>query len=350
MTGSRSNGPATRAARYLGDQVISVGADEPVAPGQGEVQVAVAYTGVCGTDLHILHGHMDGRVTPPAVLGHEMSGRIAALGPGVQDWSVGDPVTVMPLRWCGKCAACLAGYSHICSNLDFVGIDSPGSMRQLWTVPAGLLVALPAGLELRLAALVEPLAVAVHDVRRSVIEGGERAVVVGGGPVGFLIALVARARGADVMVVEVNPFRRDLLASVGLHAVDPSAQSVAALVADWTDGAGAEVAFEVSGSQAGVDTGLAVLGARGRVVVVGIHPQPRAIDLHGVFWRELSLIGARVYERTDFEAAVDLLARAELPVATLISTVQPLREAAAAFAALESGAETMKVLVDCGAP
>src|SRR6478735_11921576 len=171
-----------RNAAYIGDRSIEVGESEPVAPAAGEVQIAVAYTGLCGTDLHILHGSMDARVQTPLVFGHEMSGTIAALGEGVSGWSVGDGVTVMPLSWDGTCPACLAGNTHICQNLDFIGIDSPGSLQGLWNVPVETLVALPDGLRLDHAALVEPVAVAVHDVRRSQLTPGQKVVVIGGGP------------------------------------------------------------------------------------------------------------------------------------------------------------------------
>ena len=182
-----------RAAYYLGNRQFSVKAAECEPPTAGEVQIAVAYTGLCGTDLHILHGDMDFRVTIPAIIGHEMSGTIAQVGDGVEGWAAGDPVTVMPLAWCGTCPACLAGNSHVCQRLNFVGIDSSGSLQSRWKVPAALLVRLPQGLALRAAALAEPTAVAVHDVRRASLQLGERALVIGGGPVGLLIAVTARA-------------------------------------------------------------------------------------------------------------------------------------------------------------
>ncbi|MEO8095295.1 MAG: alcohol dehydrogenase catalytic domain-containing protein, partial [Pseudolysinimonas sp.] len=170
-----------RSAAYVGNHEISVGDGESTAPHPGDVQIAVAYTGLCGTDLHILHGNMDRRVSTPLIFGHEMSGTIVAVGDGVDGWAVGDAVTVMPLDWDGTCPACLAGNSHICQNLNFVGIDSPGSLQQLWNVRADLLVALPPGLALDTAALSEPVAVAVHDVRRSELVAGDRVVVIGGG-------------------------------------------------------------------------------------------------------------------------------------------------------------------------
>lgn len=336
-----------QAAHYFGNGTIAVTDVNSAPPGRGEVQIAVAYTGICGTDLHIRHGAMDARVRVPAVLGHEMSGLIAAVGPDVPEWSIGDAVTVMPLRWCGSCPACRAGYRHVCQRLDFLGIDSPGAMQERWTVPASVLVRVPQGTSLLDAALVEPVAVAVHDVRRSGLAAGESAVVVGGGPIGVLIACVARHTGGDVVLVEPNEHRRKLATELGFATLDPSQPDFPGYIEDWTGGAGAAVAFEVSGSEPGVATAMSVLGVRGRMVVVGIHPAPRPVNLQQVFWRELSLIGARVYERPDFEQAVELVAGGIIPAGRLISRVQPLASAADAFSALESGGDVMKVLIDC---
>jgi (R,R)-butanediol dehydrogenase / meso-butanediol dehydrogenase / diacetyl reductase len=335
-----------RAATYVGNGSFVVEDREPIPPARGEVRVDVAYVGICGTDLHIKHGAMDSRVTIPAVLGHEMSGRIAAVGDGVDAWTVGDLVSVMPLAWCGACAACRAGHRHICTNLVFVGIDAPGAMQQSWTVSEDLLVRLPAGLPLEHAALAEPAAVAVHDVRRSGLAPGERAVVVGGGPIGTLIAAVAVAGGGEVLVSEPDAYRRSIAEGLGVRTIDPVAQDLVAAVEEWTGGAGADVAFEVSGSEIGLRDATHVLGVRGRLVVVAIHPAPVAVDLFRVFWRELVLIGARVYEREDFERAVELVAAGRVPAAELISRVEPLERTAEAFATLEAG-DVMKVLIRC---
>jgi (R,R)-butanediol dehydrogenase / meso-butanediol dehydrogenase / diacetyl reductase len=335
-----------QAASYLGNRQLAVGESERTPPGPNDVEIDVAYTGICGTDLHILHGAMDSRVTLPAVLGHEMSGTIRTVGDNVREWAAGERVTVMPLSWCGNCPACSAGANHICHHLNFLGIDSPGSMQTSWTVPENVLVRVPDALALEVAALAEPTAVAVHDVRRSQLADGEHALVVGGGPIGLLIAAVARAGGGNVLLVEPNPLRRNMAASLGYQVCDPANETLQAVVADWTEGAGAPVAFEVSGSVAGLDSAIQSLGVHGRLVVVAIHADAPPVDLFRVFWRELTLIGARVYERQDFERAVELLAEDAIPSAQLITDVEPLDRVAAGFAALESGS-ALKVLLDC---
>ena len=334
------------AAFYNGNHSIVVDMADQVRPGDGQVRIDVAYTGICGTDLHIVHGAMDKRVHTPAVIGHEMSGRIAEIGEGVEGFRVGDPVTVMPLEWCGTCPACRAGHTHICHRLNFVGIDSTGSMQRSWTVPARVVVPLPDGLPLDHAALIEPTAVAVHDVRRSRLTAGEFAVVIGAGPVGLLIGKVAQATGATVVMLELDAARRALATDLGLSAMDPSTQDVPAQILQETGGAGADVVFEVSGSAGGVRSATDLLAVRGRLVIVAIHSSPREIDLHRVFWRELEMTGVRVYEREDFAEAVRLVHAGHVPAGRLISRVVPLQEAAAAFHALESGGD-VKVLVDC---
>ena len=337
-----------RAAQYIGNRSLTVVDVAARTPQAHEVVVDVGFTGICGTDLHVLHGAMDQRVTLPAVLGHEMAGTIAAVGENVADWSIGDRVTVMPLRWCGECPACRAGHTHICHRLNFLGIDSPGSMQTQWLVPSDVLVSLPSSLTLAHAALTEPTAVAVHDVNRAGLNGGERVVIVGGGPIGLLVACVARSRGAEVMLLEVSEQRLALARELGLQALDASREDLETVIADWTQGAGADVSFEVSGALAGLQTATAVLATRGRLVVVAIHTAAPAVDLFRLFWRELTIIGARVYERSDFEQAVHLLDSGEIPAERLITRVASLEEVSSAFTDLESGA-AMKVLIDCAA-
>lgn len=336
-----------RAAYYEGKGQIAVRDVEGGTLGADDVQVEVAYVGICGTDLHILDGDMDARVSLPAILGHEMSGTITAVGAEVTEWSPGDEVVVVPLDWCGDCPACLRGFSHICYRLNFIGIDSPGALQNSWIVPQRTLVRVPGDLGLKEAALAEPTAVAVHDVRRAELGAGERALIVGGGPIGLLIASVATALGGDVLVSEPNSQRRELIERTGVRTVEPT-NDLSAVIDDWTQGAGVDVSFEVSGSPGGVEAAVSSLAARGRLALVAIHSRPVPVDLFKFFWRELTLVGARVYERADYEEALRLLSSGAIPTDALISDVVPLAEAPDAFARLRAG-RAMKVLVDCRA-
>jgi (R,R)-butanediol dehydrogenase/meso-butanediol dehydrogenase/diacetyl reductase len=341
-----------QAAYYEGNKAIRVGESVPRRPQPDEVRIHVAYCGVCGTDLHIFEGHMDQRVTIPQVIGHEMSGEIAEVGAAVEGWQVGDRVVVRPLDPCGECAACRAGYSHICYNLKFLGIDTPGAFQEFWTVPAHTLHKLPETLPLDEAALIEPLSVACHDVRRGGIRGGrgssegDQVVVIGGGPIGMLIALVARHTGANVLVSEINPYRVGLARELGLEAVNPLQVDLRAVVEDRTAGAGADVVFEVSGSEAGAAVMAQLVRARGRVVVVAIFAEAPRVDLFRFFWRELELYGARVYEPQDFERAIGLAARRAVPLRKLISERRPLSDLQQAFERIEAGSDAMKVVFD----
>jgi 2-desacetyl-2-hydroxyethyl bacteriochlorophyllide A dehydrogenase len=336
-----------RAALYVERGTVTSGlAASKQEPGPGEVAIDVAYTGICGTDMHIFHGHMDGRVSRPLTPGHEMSGTVAQLGVGVTDLGIGDKVVVMPLDWCGECYACEHGYTNVCHRLRFLGIDAPGSMQQSWVVPARVVLPVPDHVELSHAALVEPVAVAVHDVRRAGVAVGDRVVVIGGGPIGQLIAWVARRRGSEVALSEPDPARREFAGADGFTVVDPTATDVAEWVADWSPHGGADIAFEVSATKAGARAMTDVLVARGRAVIVGIHSEPPPVDLHRCFWRELTLIGARVYERADFAEAVDLVASGDIPLDRFISAVYPLTSAGEAFTRLDAGEGVMKVLVD----
>ena len=333
---------------YEGSGRFSVGTSEVQPPGPGEVRLDVAFTGVCGTDVHIAHGHMDHRVQAPQVIGHEMSGTVAELGPGVEGYAVGDLVVVRPLDTRGETPAD-KGVSHICRDLRFLGIDTPGSFQSSWTVPAFTLHRLPSNVDLRLAAFVEPLAVACHDVRLGEVSPARRRSLSAAARSVCSWVSWPDSEGRLVVLSEVSPFRRSLAADLGLDVIDPSGSDLPADVLARTDGAGADVVFEVSGSAAGADMMTQLGCIRGRIVVVAIFPTPQPVRLFDFFWKELRLKGARVYEPEDYEQAIALVASGTLPLERLITSVEPLDRLPSVFESLDSGAEAMKILIDCRA-
>jgi 2-desacetyl-2-hydroxyethyl bacteriochlorophyllide A dehydrogenase len=336
-----------RAAFYEGNRTIRTGPSKLVEASQGKVQIKVSHCGICGTDLHLFHGEMDHRVQIPQVIGHEMSGTITAIGRGVNGFGVGDQVTVMPLDPCNQCPACRAGHSHICQNLKFLGIDAPGALQSYWTVPAHTLHRLPPSLALAHGAMIEPLAVACHDVRQGEVKPGDYVVVFGSGPIGTLVALVARSQGARVLVSEINPFRLKLAQDLGFEVVNPLEQDVLAAVTHQTEGAGADVVFEVTGSSMGAELMTQLPRTRGRIVIVGIFSQPPKVDLFRFFWRELQLCGARVYEHQDFEKAIQMAAAGSIPLSHLITETYGLDQVESAIRQLEGGGAVMKILIKC---
>jgi len=339
-----TNAPQT-AAFYRGDKSFSVEQVAPIAPSPGEVSVKIAYCGICGTDMHVFHGNMDARVGHERIIGHEMSGVVHALGEGVGGPPIGTKVVVRPLQACGDCPACTDGHDHICHNLKFLGLDTDGAMQDIWTVPAHTLHALPDDLPLDHAALIEPVAVACHDVRLSELQAGENVVVIGGGPIGILVAMIARDAGGNVLISEVNEHRLAVASGLGFQTVNPAKTNLVSEVNSATGGKGAEVVFEVSGTQPGVDAMTAVAATRARIVMVAIHAQKPLIDLFQFFWRELKLVGARVYEPEDYDKAIKAIATGAIECETVITDVTPLADIQSAFEALDRSPTAMKSLI-----
>jgi len=336
------------AAFYRGNKTFAVEQTEAQEPGAGEVAVRVAYCGICGTDMHVFHGNMDARVGLNRTVGHEMSGTVASVGAGVDGFAPGQKVVVRPLDHCGDCPACNAGHQHVCHSLKFLGLDTNGAMQEIWTVPAHTLHKLPDDLRMDHAALIEPVAVACHDVRLSDLQAGEDVVVIGGGPIGILVAMVARDAGGKVVISEVNPNRLAIAQKLGFDTVNPIEADLVAAIQERTGGKGADVVFEVSGTQPGVDAMTAVAATRARIVMVAIHAAKPAIDMFQFFWRELKLIGARVYEPEDYEKAIGVIVSGGVDADTIITDVSPLAEIQQAFEALDSSPTAMKSLIKVG--
>jgi (R,R)-butanediol dehydrogenase/meso-butanediol dehydrogenase/diacetyl reductase len=337
-----------KAAFYIGDKTFRLEESQPLRPEVGQVSVNVAYCGICGTDLHAYHGKMDARIGHHRVIGHEMSGVVSKVGVGVDNLSVGEHVVIRPLDHCGDCPACKAGHTHICHNLKFLGLDTDGAFQQTWTVPAHTAHKLPDDLPLQYGALIEPVSVAVHDVKRANVQPGEDVLVIGGGPIGMLVAMVARNAGARVMLSEVSEARLAFAQELGFDAINPMQSNLVDMVNARTGGKGAEVVFEVSGSQAGIDAMTETAATRGRIVMVAIHAAKPQINMFQFFWRELELFGARVYAAEDFDEAIRLVAEGVIHCEKMITDVRDLEQIGEAFEALSGNPQAMKSLIKCG--
>src|SRR5215831_4305433 len=230
-----------RASHYHGNRTFRTAPATIPVPKNGEVLLRVRRVGICGTDLHIFQGHLDHRVPKGGIIGHETFAEVAE-APAGSGFETGDRVVVEPVVSCGACRACRMGASYLCYKLQILGVDVPGGMQDYWAVSTRHLLKVPAALGDDQAALIEPLAVATHDVSRAQVKEGDAVMVFGGGPIGCLIALVCRQRGARVRVAEINRFRIGILSTLGLETFGPG-EDVVRAVDDWTNGEGADVVF-----------------------------------------------------------------------------------------------------------
>ena len=340
-------GETMRAAFYRGPRHFTTGTLPVPKPAADQALLRVRRVGICGTDLHIFQGHLDHRVPKDGVIGHETFGEVIE-APGTSGFAAGDRVVVEPVWFCGECRACRMGATYLCYGLKVLGVDLPGGMQEYWAVPVTRLLKVPDELGDDQAALIEPLAIAVHDVRRAGVKRDDAVLVFGGGPIGTLIGLVARNLGARVAVVEVNRFRLDMLERFGLPTVGPD-REVVRWANDWTGGTGVDVAFEVTGNAAAARLVTDVVRVWGTVSIVAIHAEPVPVNLYQMFARELHMHGSRLYTRADWEEAIRLAATGAVPVAPLVSRCLPLEELQRGMEEALGGGPVMKVLIDVAA-
>lgn len=333
-----------RASFYEGTGRFTTGTVAVPSPAAGEALVRVRRVGICGTDLHIFQGHLDHRVPRGGIIGHETFAEVVD-APAGSGFGRGDRVVVEPVLSCGRCRACAMGARYLCYELKILGVDVPGGMREFYPVPVDRLIKVPATLSDDEAAVIEPLAVAVHDVRRAGVKAGDAVVVFGGGPIGTLIGLVCRHLGARVVVAELNEFRLGLLEQLGLETLGPGRDPVK-FTTEWTGGVGADVAFEVTGNPAAARVVTDVVRVWGTVSIVAIHAEPVAVNLYQMFARELVMHGSRLYGREDWEEAIGLAASGAVAVKPLVSRRIPLEALADGMRAALGGASVMKILVE----
>ena len=306
----------------------------------GEVLIKVAYVGVCGSDMNIYQGAHP-RAKAPLIMGHEFSGTIEKGHPTLPN---GTPVTVYPLLSCGHCEPCLSGYAHVCDTLKLIGIDCDGGMAEYVKVPADKVLELPKTLSLKHGAFIEPLSVGVHAVRRSGYRPGDRAIVFGAGPIGLCVAACLKYFGASkVIIIETNAARLEVASKLGFSTINPSTDDVRKMVREHTDGANADFAFDCA-AHPSVQTHLMdVLKVQGTAVVVGSYKKPPEVDLLKVEFKELTLIGIRVYERRDFEIATQILLSGAIDFDLILSESTP-EQAPEVFQQLLKGSPAIKML------
>lgn len=316
-------------------------------PGPGEVRLAIQRIGVCGSDVHVNHGRHP-YTGYPVVQGHEFSAVVEALGQGVTTFSPGMKVTSMPQIVCGECGPCRRGDYHICDKLKVQGFQAPGCAQELWVTAADKLVPLPDFFTFEQGALVEPVSVAVHAVSRAGKISGRNVAVLGAGPIGNLVAQVARCEGANVLITDLSDHRLEIASQCGLAATSNARQETLAQASERIFGAdGFSVAFECVGVEPTVTAAIATLQKGGTLVVVGVFGEKPRLDLGLVQDRELNIHGTLMYQRQDYQRAVELIALGGVVTEPLMSKHFALDAYSEAYNFIDTqGDQAMKVFID----
>jgi len=304
-------------------------------PGPGEARIRVGACGICGSDLHLrnLAAMHEGRIP-----GHEMAGRVDAVGAGVTTVAPGDAVVVEPLAGCGECDACHSGRVAICPNLKLFGVHAHGGMAEHVVVPAARLFRVDPALDARVAALAEPVAVVVHGLRRAGFEAGQRVLVLGAGSIGLVAALAARAWGAAEVHVSARHAHQAALATrLGATHVLGEDEAKPKALAEWAQRTGgADVVVETVGGQADtLRAASAAIAPGGAISVLGLFFGAVAIDGWNLFVREGTVAFSNCYARApraDFADAVALLEAERERLATLVTHSVPFADPERAFA------------------
>jgi threonine dehydrogenase-like Zn-dependent dehydrogenase len=323
---------------------------EPSEPRPGEVVVAPEAVGICGSDYHFFLGELSaeaGGSQFPRVQGHEIGATVAAVGPDcAPGLVVGQRVAVWPLRACGKCYPCSVGRPNTCDFFELIGIHTDGGLQERLAVPAEQVYPINAD-DPAVAALAEPVSIAVRAVNRAGVIADERVVVLGAGPIGQCICLVARERGAEVLVVDLQDTRLALSRDMGAETlVWTGRDEVVAFAREWAAPAGPPVAIDATGAPSAVRAMVDMVASAGRAVQVGMSGEEVVLRLGSLTEKELDVLGVSCCGADEFGEAVAVVERNTPLLAPLISHRFALDQAPEAIRfAIENPTDVMKVVI-----
>lgn len=317
-------------------------------PGPGEALVKIEYIGVCGSDIHVWHGTHP-FTSYPVTQGHEVSGLVEKLGEGVTGLTPGQKVTIQPQVVCGECYPCRHGKYNLCEKLKVMGFQTTGTASEFFCVDARKVTPLPDNLSLEEGAMIEPLAVAVHAVRRAGDVRGLDICVLGAGPIGILTAQVAKGMGArKVMITDISDIRLAKAAEVGIDVcVNTRTRDFAEAFVACFGPDKADVIYDCAGTDLTMDQAIQNARKGSTIILVAVFGSRASVDLAVLNDHELDLNTTMMYRSEDYVKAIDMVSRGEVQLKPLISRVFPFSRYAEAYRYIDENREsTMKVLID----
>ena len=333
-----------------GDGNMELRDTEVPKPGPGQVLVEVKAAGICGSDLHIYHWDIAFAMRPPMIVGHEFSGVIVENGPGVDGWKPGDRVTAEPSAIiCGECRYCRTGAYNLCANRRVMGYWVNGVFAEYVVVGAHRLHRLPDRTSFEEGALTEPLACCVHAVHELTgVEVGDFVAVTGPGAIGLLCAQLAKAEGAEVMMIGTNA-DMDRLAtakSLGIdHCVNLEETDPLVYAQERTEGYGADVVFECAGAGPAAALGIELARKQGKYTQVGLFGKPITLNFERIAYKELLVTGSLSQRYTAWKRTIRIMELGRIDLRAVISDTFPLSRWKEAFDKFEAK-KGLKILLD----
>lgn len=320
--------------------------EEPQA-GKNQVKIEVKYTGICGSDIHTYEGYY--KVGVPVTLGHEFSGEVVEIGEGVTEFKIGDRVTSETTFYiCGECEYCKSGDYNLCNHRKGLGTQQDGGFSKYLIARKESVHKLPENVDYQSAAMTEPLACTHHAVSKTEINNGDIVVIIGPGPIGLLTAQVARSRGAKVLITGLtnDKVRLDKAKELGIdYTVNTQEADIKALVNSLTEGYGADVVFECSGTVPAAKQGLDLLRKKGQYGQIGLFAKPEiTFDLEKIIQKEIRVVGSRSQKSADWEPSLALMNEGLVDAKAMITHEFDITQWDEAYQAIKSG-EAIKVLL-----
>ncbi|MEZ0536669.1 zinc-binding dehydrogenase [Caldicellulosiruptoraceae bacterium PP1] len=313
-----------------------------------QVLIKMMRIGVCGSDIHVYHGKHP-YTTYPVVQGHEVSGEIVKIGENVTGLFVGDKVTVQPQVVCGKCYSCIHGNYHICDNLKVMGFQTTGMASEYFAVDAEKVIKLPNDLSFDEGAMIEPLAVAVHAVKKIGDIKDKKILVLGAGPIGNLVAQTAKGIGAaSIMITDVSGYRLEKAKECGIdYCINVNDHNLENEIKNIFGADKADVIFECVGSNQTINQAINVARKGSEIVVVGVYGDKVNVDMGLVQDRELRLYGTLMYKKEDYITAIELVENGKINLKTLITNHFTFKDYLKAYEFIDNMKDkVMKVMVD----
>ncbi|WP_334196330.1 zinc-dependent alcohol dehydrogenase [Muricomes intestini] len=313
-----------------------------------QIKVKMKRIGICGSDIHVNHGKHP-YTNYPVVQGHEVSAEVAEVGNKVTNCRVGDKVTIQPQVVCGKCYPCTHGMYNDCETLKVMGFQTTGMASEYFVVDAKKALVLPKDMSWDHGAMIEPLAVAVHAVRRySGDMHGKKAVVLGGGPIGNLVAQTAKALGAEVVLLsELSAYRLATAQKCGITTVNPNERNLLDAIVEACGKDRADVIFECIGINPTMKQAIEYARKGSHIIVVGVFGDLATVDMAAVQDHELSLLGSAMYREEDYIKAIDLVAAGKIEFETLITHRFGFREFKKGYDTIDQEKDkAMKVMIN----